>query len=115
MAIVRSEQDISTTLEADPVQMQEKPLDYASEQRRDPQLKEITDFLTTGRLPEDGTRAKLLATQESFFTVIDGILDYVNPRSDHRRRIAVPQHLQSQLLDENHRGRYGGHFSGPKL
>ena len=96
-------------------QRSEKPLVYAVEQRKDRQLKEIVDFLSTGSLPEDGTRAKLLASQETLFTLVNGILYYVDPKGDHRRRVAVPEHLQTQLMDENHRGRYSGHFSGPKL
>ena len=112
---MRSDQDISITLKADPVQMSEKPIDYASEQCRDPQLKEIVDFLTDGRLPEDSNRAKGMAPQEALFTLVDGVLYYVGPKDNHRRRAAVPQHLRKQLLEENHRGLYGGHFSGPKL
>ena len=43
VAIVRSNQDISTILEADPMQMSEKPTDYDLEQRKDQQVKEIID------------------------------------------------------------------------
>ena len=58
VAVVRSDQDLSTTLEADPLQMSEGAIDYASEQRKDQQLKEIVDFLSSGRLPEDSKMAK---------------------------------------------------------
>ena len=115
VAIVRSGQDISTILEADPVQMSENPTDYDSEQHKDQQLKEIIDFLSDGQLPNDSNRAKVIASQEALFTLVDGVLYYVDPKSDHPRRVAVPQHLRKQLLEENHRGLYGGHFSGPKL
>ena len=75
----------------------------------------MTDFLQNGVLPEDSNRAKKLAAQESLFALIDGILYYVDPRHGNRKRIAVPSHLREQLLEENHRGIYSGHFSGNRL
>ena len=114
VAVVRSDQDLSTTLEADPVQTSEGVTDYASEQHKDQQLKEIVDFLSSGRLPEDSKRAKIVASQETLFSLVDGILYYVDPKSN-QQRVAVLQYLQKQLLEENHCGLYGGHFSGPKL
>ena len=65
VAIVRSDQDINTTLEADQVQISETPADYASEQHKDQQLKEMIDFLSDGQLPEDSNCAKLIASQEA--------------------------------------------------
>ena len=113
VAVVRSDQDLSTTLKADPVQTNEVVTDYASEQHRDHQLKEIVDFLSSGCLPEDSKRPKIVASQKTLFSLVNGILCYVDPKSN-QQRVAVPQHLQKQLL-ENRRGLYGGHFSGPKL
>ena len=104
VAAVKSDQDISTTLEAGPVQPSEEATDYALEQLKDQQLKEIIDFLSSGRLPEDSKRAKTVASQETLFSFVDGILYYVNLKGNHQRRVAVPQHLCKQLLEENHRG-----------
>ena len=115
VAVVRSDQDLSTTLEADPVQRSKGAIDYASEQRKDQQLKEIVDFLSSGCLPEDSKRAKTVASQETLFSLVDGIFYYVDPKGNHQRRVAVPQHLRKQLFEENHHGIYGGHFSCPKL
>ena len=96
------------------MQTSEGVTDYASEQHKDRQLKEIIDFLSSGRLPEDSKRAKIVASQEALFSLVDGILYYVDPKSN-QRKVAAPQHLRKQLLEENHHGLYGGHFSGPKL
>ena len=112
VAVVKSDQYLSTTLEADAVQTSEGVTDYASEQHKDQQLKEIVDFLSSGRLPEDSKRAKIVASQETLFSLVAEIL--CRPESN-QRRVAVPQHLRKQLLEENHRSLYGGHFSGPKL
>ena len=62
--------------------MSESPADYASEQRRDQQLKEIIDFLSDGRLPKDSNSAKVIASQEALFALVDGVLYYVDPKSN---------------------------------
>ena len=56
-----------------------------------------------------------MASQETGFTLVNGVLHYVDAKNDDRRRVAVPQHLQKQLLEENHSGLYGGHLSCPPL
>ena len=70
---------VSTTgkdLEQDP---------FAWEQRQDPAVKEIIDFLESGTLPEDATRARKLALQESLFTLVSGILYFIDPNTRIRR------------------------------
>ena len=89
--------------------------DYTVEQSKDPVLREMINFLQGGTLPEDPSKARKLAAQESVFTLTDGVLYYVDPRHGNRRRVAVPTHLRDQLLKESHRGVYSGHFSGNRL
>ena len=89
-------------------------------------MKKLLDALKLPTLPSDELQQledflanqdvfTLEITQESLSTLIYGILYYEDPRTDLEQMITVPQHLRSQLLDENHHGWYGGHFSGPKL
>ena len=51
------------------------------------------------------------------FMVIDNVLYFVENRrgGGGRRQVAVPSHLQKQLLEDSHGGRNAGHFSGPRL
>ena len=45
----------------------------------------------------------MLAAQESWFTLLDGVLYYVDARHGNRRRVAVPSHLrEQQLLSDSH-------------
>ena len=116
VAVVSTDTDLSTLLRESPLLLgKEQQGSYGTEQRKDSSLVEMTDFLQNGVLPEDSNRAKKLAAQESLFALIDGILYYVDPRHGNRKRIAVPSHLREQLLEENHRGIYSGHFSGNRL
>ena len=100
---------VSTTgkdLEQDP---------FAWEQSQDPAVKEIIDFLESGTLPEDATRARKLSLQESLFTLVNGILYFIDPKHKNQKRTVVPRHLRKQILRETHSGSYGGHFSGQRL
>ena len=56
VAVMRSDEDLSTTLEADPVQTSEEATDYAAEQHKDDELKVVIDFLSEGHLPGDIAR-----------------------------------------------------------
>ena len=66
----------------------------------------MIDFLSDGQLPVD---SKVIVSQEALFTLGDGVLYYVDPKNNHQWRVAVPQYLRKQLLEENHRGLYGRH------
>ena len=56
-----------------------------------------------------------MVAQKSILALIDGILYYIDPRNSNEQRAAVPSHLRERLLNENHRGVFSGHFSGPRL
>ena len=88
---------------------------FAEEQAQDPELKEIVSFLGTGELPAEEKHTRRLALQQSLFTLEDGVLFYVDPKQEHRKRVAVPSYLRSQILAENHSSAVGGHFAGKRM
>ena len=90
------------------------PTSFGEEQQKDPQLKDIIQFLNTDELPSDVKQAKKIATQQSMFAVVDNVLNYVDSKQDHQRRIVVPKQLTEQVLEEAHRGFMSGHFSGSR-
>ena len=49
------------------------------------------------------------------FAVTDGIILYYVETKGSVRRTVLPRHLQQQLVEESHGGRYAGHFCGPKV
>ena len=109
------EASISELLQLEDNELPTTPtVSYIVEQKRDPELRQIIDFLQTSALPSDEGRARKIALQSPLFTIIDGTLFYLDPR--HRsRRVVVPLRHRRKLLEETHAGRYGGHFSGKKL
>ena len=88
---------------------------FAEEQRTDPDLQEIVDFLEKEELPYEQKRAQKIALQASLFTIEDQILFYIDPKQKHHKRVVVPRHLQEQILKENHSSGMSGHFSGRRL
>ena len=71
---------------------------FASEQRKDPEVKELMKFVESGALPEDDTKACRLVLQESLFTIVDRIVYFLDPKHGNRKRAVVPKHLRMQIL-----------------
>ena len=86
-----------------------------TEQAKDPELKQLTTFISHGVLPLEETIAPKLALQRSLFTIVEGVLYYVDPKRDNRKRAVVPKHLRKRILEEVHAGPYGAHFSGQRM
>ncbi len=90
-------------------------MSFGEEQRRDDQVMEVIQFLEDEELPPDPKRAQKVAAQQHLFTMVDGVLYFVDPKQEHRRRAVMPKHLQEQILGENRRQWLGGHFFGRRM
>ena len=88
---------------------------YAVEQRRDPNLLLLIQYLTEGNLPEDPQESHALASKAMNFIIIDEVLYRVDPKQPGLQQVVVPAHLQKSVLEEYHCGKMAGHFSGPHL
>ena len=109
------DQDLSTLLQAGPCSTTVPNLDtFADEQSKDSVVRELREFLRSGKLPEDTVRARKMVLQRSQFALVNGVVYYVEPKTS-RKRAVVPCHLQSRILQEVHSGNYSGHFSGRRL
>ena len=91
------------------------PDHFATEQKKDSEVREILEYIEGGRVPEDIHRARRLVSEGSLFAVADGILYFVDPKRRDRKRAVVPKHLRRQILEEVHSSRFAGHFSGQRL
>ena len=101
--------DIATLLSANHAN-----LGFADEQHKDPDLLEITNFIQKEELPHEQKCARKIALQASLSTMEDDMC-YVDLKQKHRKRVAVPRHLQEQILKESHAGGMGGHEGGHTL
>ena len=64
---------------------------FACEQK-DADVKEIIDFAEKGILPEDSTKARKVALQESLFNIVYRILYFIDSRHQNQNRAVVQQH-----------------------
>ena len=53
---------------------------FESEQAKDPAVKELYEFLQSGKLPEDALKARKMALRQSQFAIVDGVVYYVDPK-----------------------------------
>ena len=107
--------DAAASLQAEPESTFSANLEsFPQQQLQDEKLKEIIEFKESKKLPLDEDRARKIALQDSLFVIV-GVLYFIDPKCKGQRRVAVPKHMQQQIMEECHRGRVGGHFSGSKL
>ena len=87
-----------------------------AEQRKDPELCKLIEYLEKAELPEDSKEATWIATKanQNHF-MVNGVLYFEPADSQGKRRLVVPQHLRRAVLDEAHDPVYAGHFSAKKL
>ena len=112
-AISSRDVDISALLQTHPGEESSCLLD--TEQEKDPELRQLRQFLEFGILPADDHSARRVAAQALSFTMVDNILYHVDGKRGGLRRAAVPQHLQQSILKDHHSGKLAGHFSGTRL
>ena len=112
---VNSSREIDSLLNSEPVSPPDIHNSFRAEQRKDDSLNEIIQFLETNKLPSDETRARKISLQVSLFSMVDGVLMFVDPKRKDRKRVVAPSHLQHSIMDDNHRNHVGAHFSGNKL
>ncbi len=84
-------------------------------QRHDPEILEIIDFKRKVAVPEDKTRASWLASMDSRFDLIRGILYYVDNAQGGRFRMVVPSRERDHLLWEHHCSPSGAHMGFQKV
>ena len=67
---------------------------YSEEQRKDPDLCMLYNYLEKEEFPEDDKVARKLVAHALHFAVVDGILYFVDPKGGGLKRVAIPDHLR---------------------
>ena len=102
----------SPTTAADPLNPESE---MAELQRADANLQPIFHYLEKGELPADEKKARKLVLESSRFSIIDGVLYFVDNSRQNRLRLAAPMSIHEKLLKENHSEMFSGHFSVKSL
>lgn len=111
-----NEVDVAGLLETDPIcdTLDESP-SLATEQLKDDHLWTLINYMETGELPEDLKLSRKIAVQATQFTILDGVIYFLDPKRHFRKRAVVPAHLREKLIAEVHGGPLSGHFSTNRL
>ena len=89
--------------------------DIKQEQRSDPDLLPMIEYLESGKLPAEEQTSRKIVIESPKFELIDGVLYFEYPSSPHHWCIVVPKHLRQTLLEEAHSGQFAGHFAEKKV
>ena len=87
--VMRQEACIQSLLQLEPQSNTPEP--FTSEQRKDLHVRKITE---QGELPQDPAgRARKVAMQGPLFTMMDGVLFYLDPKNNEQQRVVVPENM----------------------
>ena len=110
-AVIPSDPTISDLLVRRHIGADETP--FVTEQSKDPTLADMIKYLDTKQLPPNPQQAQRVLFQSPLFTLVNSVLHFTKGSSIPRP--VVPRHLRQQLMEDNHRGPHGSHFSRNKL
>ena len=88
-------------------------LSLAIQQKVDPELGPMVEYLKQGVLPLDETEARKITLNRNNYDLVDDVLFHVEP--DKTLRIVPPVTEQEKLWNEAHRGVFGGHLRDAKV
>lgn len=125
-ALSRSQADVGNQICTDidgavaQVTSSESPIPIGTEelmkqQMEDENLQAVRRYLVEGSLPEDEAKAKKMVLEKERFSLLEGVLYYVDAGGQHRLRIVVPKSMRETLMKETHSGPFGGHFAARGL
>jgi len=87
-----------------------------SEQRKDPELARLIDFLADKTLPSDPCDANIvIGLAKKGYYLVEGILYYEGAEVCNHRCVVIPSHLRQKVLEEHHDLPFAGHFAAKKM
>ena len=92
---------ISQLLATDPLPIND--IDhFVKKQLKDPEILAIIRYIDACTLPKDGGNARKLVAQSFSFTLLDGILYFVDAGRENRKRAVVPAQLRMERIIVDH-------------
>jgi len=71
------------------------------EQRKDPSISTIIDYLEKNQLPSDTEQSRVIAAKAHSYCIVDGILYLISGKKRKCRLPIVPQQLRLQVLKQD--------------
>ena len=85
----------------------------SQQQRSDPDLRGIIEYLDSGALPADKASGREIVLSSSQYTLLDGVLYHVE--KDKTLRIVPSASAREKLFHSMHDGKFGGHLRDAKV
>ena len=85
----------------------------SQQQRSDPDLRGIIEYLDSGALPADKASVREIVLSSSQYTLLDGVLYHVE--KDKTLRIVPSASAREKLFHSVHDGKFGGHLRDAKV
>ena len=83
-----------------------------TEQRKDPFLWALIDYLQNGELPRVTKQSQIIAAKASTYCTINYVLYFINSKKRRCGLTVVPRQLRKRMIEEYHGGPLDGHYSG---
>ena len=93
----------------------QKLRDLSKLQKSDSALRAMFAYLADGVLPDEDKSARKVILESRHFDLLDGVLHHENPHTPGRWCLAVPEELQTPLLEDAHSGLLAGHLAEKRV
>ncbi|MCP4651913.1 MAG: hypothetical protein GY858_00810 [Candidatus Omnitrophica bacterium] len=87
-----------------------EPVELASQQKADSDFHAMFCFLELGELPSDDASARHVMFSQNCFSLLDGLLYFVDPKVHTVFRLALPKCQRAEVLEACHDDVFSGHF-----
>ena len=91
--------------------------EFIVEQKRDPELSALIQYLETGKLLEGSIEACRIVALEPLISLLWKVVYWFGLilKTIAVKKAVVPTHLRYLVMEQNHGGLMAGHFSGNRL
>ena len=112
---IKDQESVEKLLLAEPINPDLTSVESSlqDEQLKDPEIKEIVDYLQNKELPHNDKRVKVIVLMADKLVMVDGVLYFLDLKNN--QRAVVPKHLREELIKQFHSGPFAGHFTGPRI
>ena len=83
-------------------------VEMAELQHADLSLQPIFCYLEKGEVPTDKKQARKLVLESSHFSILNGVLYFVDNSRQNRTRLVAPTQIREEILKENHSEMFSG-------
>jgi len=71
----------------------------------------LLDYFSSGILPADATQARKIVSLSTLFTIIEGLLYFIEPaKPSENPKLVIPKGMREEILENSHDSTFAGHY-----